>query len=163
MFCEIKKYDLAFIGLGASNSLIINSLYSANFLQHLNIAIFEPDPKDKNDKIFLNWIKTNKQNILQHLSRTVDLADAADIIDFDNVQIDDYNYFNEHMGLDMELSNSYPGGAIYVLRSSDAGECRGLILTNLPAEVYEETGSGISANDLNFRKKKDIFFDFEWC
>ena len=55
MFFEKNKYNLTFIGLGASNSLIINSLYSSGILQHLKIAVVEPDGKSKNDKTYCFW------------------------------------------------------------------------------------------------------------
>jgi lycopene beta-cyclase len=65
MFFERKKYDLVFIGLGASNSLIINALFASNQLQHLKIAVIDPDPKTKNDKTYCFWASEKELEKLQ--------------------------------------------------------------------------------------------------
>ena len=70
MFFERKKYNLTFIGLGASNSLIINALFSSNLLQHLDIAVVEPDPKTQNDKTYCFWASPEELETLQLSSLT---------------------------------------------------------------------------------------------
>ncbi len=66
-----KKYDLTFVGLGASNSLIINALYSSHLLQKLSIAVIEPDTKSKNDKTYCFWANPEEVKTL-HLSALTD-------------------------------------------------------------------------------------------
>lgn len=65
MILQKKKYDLVFVGLGASNSLIISALYSSKILQHLKIAVIEPDPKSKNDKTYCFWATPEEVDSLQ--------------------------------------------------------------------------------------------------
>lgn len=60
MISEQKKYDLAFIGIGASNSLIFKSLFEKGILQNLKIAVIEPVSKTKNDKTFCFWATKNE-------------------------------------------------------------------------------------------------------
>ena len=47
--------DFIFIGLGASNSLILLSLAKKGLLNEKKIAVFEPDSKKINDKTFCFW------------------------------------------------------------------------------------------------------------
>lgn len=58
--CEPIKdepYDFLFIGLGASNSLILLSLIKHNQLHGKKIGIIEPEHKNINDKTFCFWAK----------------------------------------------------------------------------------------------------------
>jgi len=58
--CEPIKndtYDFLFIGLGASNSLILLSLIKNKQLQGKKIGIIEPEHKNINDKTFCFWAK----------------------------------------------------------------------------------------------------------
>ncbi len=48
-------YDFVFIGLGASNSLILISLIRKGLTKNKKIAVFEPDGKTKNDKTYCFW------------------------------------------------------------------------------------------------------------
>ena len=50
-----NTFDLVFVGLGCANSLLLLSLYRQNKLQHLRIAILEPDSKTRNDRTFCFW------------------------------------------------------------------------------------------------------------
>ncbi|HMP28808.1 MAG TPA: beta-carotene 15,15'-dioxygenase, Brp/Blh family [Saprospiraceae bacterium] len=52
-----EVYDFIFIGLGASNSLIIISLFERDLLKNKKIAIIEPDFKNTNDKTYCFWAK----------------------------------------------------------------------------------------------------------
>lgn len=48
-------YDFVFLGLGASNSLILINLEKKGLLEGKNICILEPNAKDINDKTFCFW------------------------------------------------------------------------------------------------------------
>ncbi len=50
-----KIYDFFFIGLGASNSLILISLIQKGLTKNKKIAVFEPDGKTNNDKTYCFW------------------------------------------------------------------------------------------------------------
>ncbi len=50
-----KIYDFVFIGLGASNSLILISLIQKGLTKNKKIAVFEPDGKTNNDKTYCFW------------------------------------------------------------------------------------------------------------
>jgi len=50
-----KIYDFVFIGLGASNSLILISLVQKGLTKNKKIAVFEPDGKTNNDKTYCFW------------------------------------------------------------------------------------------------------------
>jgi len=50
-----KIYDFVFIGLGASNSLILISLIQKGLIKNKKIAVFEPDGKTNNDKTYCFW------------------------------------------------------------------------------------------------------------
>lgn len=53
-------YDFAFIGLGASNSLILLSLIKKGLLKNKRVAIFETENKTENDKTFCFWAEPNE-------------------------------------------------------------------------------------------------------
>ena len=48
-------YDYAFLGLGASNSLLILQLNELGLLKNKTLAIIEPEHKLSNDKTFCFW------------------------------------------------------------------------------------------------------------
>ena len=48
-------YDFLFVGLGASNSLILLSLVQKGLHKNKRIAVFEADSKSKNDKTYCFW------------------------------------------------------------------------------------------------------------
>ena len=48
-------YDFVFVGLGASNSLILLSLIQKGLHKNKQIAIFETESKSKNDKTYCFW------------------------------------------------------------------------------------------------------------
>lgn len=48
-------YDFVFIGLGASNSLILLSLIRKDLIKDKKIAVFEPESKSNNDKTYCFW------------------------------------------------------------------------------------------------------------
>ncbi len=52
-------YDYVFIGLGASNSLILLKLLQKGLLESKKVAIFEPDKKNSNDKTYCFWAAPN--------------------------------------------------------------------------------------------------------
>jgi lycopene beta-cyclase len=59
--------DFSFIGLGASNSLIILDLLKKGLLSNFKVAVFESTTKSKNDKTYCFWSDT-KATIVQDLS-----------------------------------------------------------------------------------------------
>lgn len=70
-------YDFLFIGLGASNSLILLSLIEKKQLKNKRVAIFEIESKAINDKTFCFWaapndsIVTNLDPIISHCFTTI--------------------------------------------------------------------------------------------
>jgi lycopene beta-cyclase len=50
-----KIFDFVFIGMGASNSLILISLIKKGLLVNKKVAVFESDKKTKNDKTYCFW------------------------------------------------------------------------------------------------------------
>ena len=66
------KYDYAFLGLGASNSLLIVQLYELGLLKNKTLAIIEPDAKSSNDKTFCFWATPAE----------VEAMGVADLVDY---------------------------------------------------------------------------------
>lgn len=62
-----KIFDFVFIGMGASNSLILISLIKKGLLNNKKVAIFETDKKIKNDKTFCFWASPDEL-IVQELA-----------------------------------------------------------------------------------------------
>jgi lycopene beta-cyclase len=50
-----KIFDFVFIGLGASNSLILISMIKKGLLDNKQVAVFETDKKANNDKTYCFW------------------------------------------------------------------------------------------------------------
>jgi hypothetical protein len=65
-----STYDFVFIGLGASNSLILISLIQKGLTKNKKIAIFEPDGKTNNDKTYCFWANP-KDEILVELKAII--------------------------------------------------------------------------------------------
>jgi lycopene beta-cyclase len=112
---ERKVYDFAFIGLGASNSLLLISLIQKGLLKNKLIIIFEGSSKSENDKTYCFWasdeeaivndlsqiisyrfdnIKINNdeikniQNVPYHYIRSIDLYSyTLDILNEENIQV----------------------------------------------------------------------------
>jgi|TARA_R110000737_G_scaffold352737_3_gene400038 lycopene beta-cyclase len=63
-------YDFVFIGLGASNSLILISLIQKGLLKNKQIAIFEAESKTKNDKTYCFWAE-QEESIVRDLSSII--------------------------------------------------------------------------------------------
>ena len=53
-------FDFVFIGLGASNSLILLSLIKKGLLKNKKVAVFESESKTNNDKTFCFWSEPNE-------------------------------------------------------------------------------------------------------
>ena len=49
------NYDVALIGLGAANSLLLLELHERGLLQDLEVLILESESKWKNDKTYCFW------------------------------------------------------------------------------------------------------------
>ena len=64
------SYDFIFIGLGASNSLILLSLIKEACVANKKIAIIEPELKDKNDKTYCFWADPN-DSIVKDLKQII--------------------------------------------------------------------------------------------
>jgi lycopene beta-cyclase len=60
-------FDFSFIGLGASNSLIILNLLKKGLLSHFKVAVFESTTKSQNDKTYCFWSDPNDE-IVKDLS-----------------------------------------------------------------------------------------------
>jgi len=60
-----STYDFVFIGLGASNSLILISLIQKGLTENKKIAIFEPDGKTNNDKTYCFWANPKDEIVVE--------------------------------------------------------------------------------------------------
>ena len=58
---NLSAYDYAFVGLGASNGLILLKLLNKKLLYKKRIAIFEKTGKNQDDKTFCFWAKPNEE------------------------------------------------------------------------------------------------------
>ena len=58
-------YDFLFIGLGASNSLILLSLLKKKCLSNKKVAIIEAEGKDTNDKTYCFWAAPSDSIVLE--------------------------------------------------------------------------------------------------
>ena len=76
---ERKVYDFAFIGLGASNSLLLISLIQKGLLKNKRIIIFEGSSKSENDKTYCFWA-SDEEAIVNDLSQIISYR-------FDNIKI----------------------------------------------------------------------------
>ena len=67
-----ELFDYIFIGLGASNSLILLSLFKKGLLLNKKVAVIESDSKKNNDKTYCFWASPNDeivedlQSIISH-------------------------------------------------------------------------------------------------
>ena len=67
-----ELFDYIFIGLGASNSLILLSLFKKGLLLNRKVAVIESDSKKNNDKTYCFWASPNDeivedlQSIISH-------------------------------------------------------------------------------------------------
>ena len=52
-------YDYVFIGMGASNSLILKKLIESNAFNNKNVAVIEAHQKNENDKTYCFWASPN--------------------------------------------------------------------------------------------------------
>jgi lycopene beta-cyclase len=52
-------YDYVFIGIGASNSLILKKLIESNLFKNKKVAVVEADNKNENDKTYCFWASPN--------------------------------------------------------------------------------------------------------
>jgi len=140
-----------------------------NILQEMVVnqpgSIFDPASPNSSERL-LRFIENNKIKILKHLSEKEDLAEEASIEDFNNVTVDKNNTFSNEYGVEPEFLLSYPGGASYALipDNIDASDCRGIYISNIPSEVYDEVfGSGANSEPLNLPGIKNLSYEFIWC
>jgi lycopene beta-cyclase len=60
-------FDFVFVGMGASNSLILKKLIESDLIKNKKLAIVESEVKNENDKTYCFWASTN-DNIVKELS-----------------------------------------------------------------------------------------------
>ncbi len=70
MASEGKIYDFVFVGMGASNSLLLMSLIKNGSIADKKIAVFDVDSKSKNDKTYCFWA-TPDEAIVTELSSII--------------------------------------------------------------------------------------------
>jgi lycopene beta-cyclase len=82
------SYDFTFIGLGASNSLILLSLIKKGLLINRKVAVFETENKTSNDKTFCFWAGPDESIV----------GDLAPIIShcFHSIKVSQTNLQNIH-------------------------------------------------------------------
>ena len=77
---EDDGFDYSFVGLGASNSLILIVLIREGLLKNKKVIIFEPDSKRNNDKTFCFWSNPNDpitkdlDQIISHRFHSIQVA-----------------------------------------------------------------------------------------
>ena len=77
---EDDGFDYSFVGLGASNSLILIVLIREGLLKNKKVIIFEPDSKRNNDKTFCFWSNPNDpitkdlDKIISHRFHSIQVA-----------------------------------------------------------------------------------------
>jgi len=87
-------YDFVFVGLGASNSLILLSLVQKGLHKNKQIAIFEAESKSKNDKTYCFWagpedaIVRDLSTIITHRFSAIQVSQAAP----QNIEKQPYHY-----------------------------------------------------------------------
>lgn len=70
MAFEKNRFDYMFIGMGASNSLILISLIKNGLIADKKVAVLEVDSKDKNDKTYCFWAAPD-ESIVTELSSII--------------------------------------------------------------------------------------------
>jgi len=85
-------YDFVFIGLGASNSLLLKSISEQPKLRNKKIAIIESDNKNTNDKTYCFWAEP-KDSIVKELSPLIRYKYESIVINrLPKQQINDHPY-----------------------------------------------------------------------
>lgn len=92
-------YDYVFIGMGASNSLILKKLLESNGFLNKNVAVIEAEQKNENDKTYCFWASPN-DSIVEELSSIINHS---------------YNKIEINKGLPQDI-NSHP---YYYIKSID--------------------------------------------
>jgi lycopene beta-cyclase len=83
-----KIFDFVFIGLGASNSLILITLIKRGLLLNKRVAVFEVNSKTNNDKTYCFWAKPNEaivsdlESIISHKFKKIKI-DGERVADID--------------------------------------------------------------------------------
>lgn len=78
-----ELFDFIFIGLGASNSLIVLSLFKKGLLTDRKVAVIESDSKKNNDKTYCFWAMPNDeivedlQSIISHRYTKIQVNQSA--------------------------------------------------------------------------------------
>jgi lycopene beta-cyclase len=99
---ERKVYDFAFIGLGASNSLLLISLIQKGLLKNKRIIIFEGNSKSENDKTYCFWA-SGEDSIVNDLSKIISYR--FDKIKVDNDEIKSIHNIPYHYIRSIDLYN----------------------------------------------------------
>ena len=89
-----EVYDFIFIGLGASNSLIILSLLKQGCLKDKKVAVIEAACKTINDKTYCFWASPNDSivkdlsPIITHYYKTINVNQSV----LQNIELQPYCY-----------------------------------------------------------------------
>lgn len=91
---EQEVYDFAFIGLGASNSLILLALIQRGLLKNKRVVIIEAENKSENDKTYCFWAGKNDvivQTLAPIISRRFNRIQVNGS-DMQNIEEQPYHY-----------------------------------------------------------------------
>lgn len=91
---EYLTYDFAFIGLGASNSLILLSLIQKGLLLNKRVVVFETESKTINDKTYCFWSDPNEQIVSDLHSIISHRFNRIQVSHLDIQRIDEQQYFH---------------------------------------------------------------------
>lgn len=97
-----KKFDYLFVGLGASNCLLILRLHENGMLNGKTIAIIEPSSKNTNDKTFCIWASEEE---LLRLKLDKLVCKSWDVIEIGGIAKQDINPLKYHYVKSIDLYN----------------------------------------------------------
>ncbi|MFN5627810.1 MAG: lycopene cyclase family protein, partial [Bacteroidota bacterium] len=135
------SYDFIFIGLGASNSLILLSLIKEACVANKKIAIIEPELKNKNDKTYCFW------------------ADPNDSIVKDLKQIISYNYTS--IEVNRSVLQNIQNQPYYYIKSIDLYNHTLDALLKLTIPIYRQAVVEVVCNDDDLYSIKTDCGEFE--
>jgi len=90
---DTKIYDFVFIGIGASNSLLLLNLIQKNCNENYSFAIIESNSKIENDKTYCFWSHSNS-SIVRELSPIISHSySVINVNQTDSQKIDEQPYY----------------------------------------------------------------------
>jgi lycopene beta-cyclase len=89
-----ENFDLLFIGMGASNCLLLLKMYENDLLKGKSIAIIEPSDKNSNDRNFCFWCSEEELHELELQDLIFSRWDKVKVVDREPQSIFPLNYYH---------------------------------------------------------------------